>query len=325
MAKSKITIVGLGLIGNSIGLGLAQSQRSFEIVGHDKENSAAGQARKLKAVDRTEWNLISACDGADLIVLALPAAAIKDTFKALAGNLKPGAVLLDTASIKAPVQAWADELLPQGVSYIGTNPIVSSDQAGGAAARGDLFQGTIWAICPSPTTDERAVKMAIDLAERLGAAPLFLEVAEHDGMMAEVEHLPAVVSMAVLTSVVSLPTWRETRKLAGGQFESTTRLTSDDPAVFSDAVLANREQVIRRIDAFVDSMAGWRALIAAGDEEALAKAFETAIDARARWLWERRTGNWEEGRTQDASSPGTLSTMFGFGRRERKAQDKARK
>ncbi len=110
MAKPRITIVGLGLIGNSIGLALTQGQRKFEVVGHDKDNKAAGQSRKIKAVDKTEWNLISACDGADLVILALPAIAIRDTMQALAHELKPGCVVMDTASVKAPVQRWADEI-----------------------------------------------------------------------------------------------------------------------------------------------------------------------------------------------------------------------
>ena len=73
MTKSKIAIIGLGLIGNSIGLGLGKEAHDFEIVGHDKSSGAASQSKKLKAVDKTEWNLISACGNADLVILALPA------------------------------------------------------------------------------------------------------------------------------------------------------------------------------------------------------------------------------------------------------------
>ncbi len=130
MTKSKIAIIGLGLIGNSIGLGLGKESRDFEIVGHDKDSAAASQSKKLKAVDKTEWNLISACSNADLVILALPAAAIRDTLKAVAGELKPGAIVLDTASIKAPVQAWASELLPDTVLFIGTNPVLIVDDVG---------------------------------------------------------------------------------------------------------------------------------------------------------------------------------------------------
>lgn len=324
MSKPKITIVGLGLIGSSIGLALSQQERDFEIVGHDKAQAAAAQAKKLKAVDKTEWNLISACDGAGLIILALPLTAQRETMQALAGQLSPGAVVMDTAAVKAPVQAWADELLPD-VPFIGTNPVISVEPGGAASARADLFAGRIWAICPSPTTAEAAVKIASDLAERLGAKPLYLDAAEHDGMTAAVEQLPALASMALLTSAVSQPTWREMRKLAGGQFESSTRLVSSDPHVFSDAMLHSQEQVVRWIDGFIDNMAAWRDLIAAGDGEAMDQAFAAAASARERWLQERSKGSWEENATSPVEQPGMLTSLFGFGRlTDRRQREKKR-
>ena len=218
--------------------------------------------------------------------------------------------MLDTASIKAPVQAWASELLPDTVLFIGTNPVLIVDDAGGAAARADLFQKATWAICPSPTTAERAVKMAADLAERLGAQPLFLEALEHDSMLAAVDQLPAVISMALLTAMVSQPSWRETRRLAAGQFESSTRLVSADPHIFGDAVLANREQVTGWIDTFIDAMASWREVIASGDEEAIGQGFRSAMDERERWLRDRRNGRWEETDPWPPISPTQLRGSF---------------
>jgi len=310
MTKSKIAIIGLGLIGNSIGLGLGKESREFEIVGHDKDGGAASQSKKLKAVDKTEWNLLSACSNADLVILALPAAAIRDTLKAVAGELKPGAIVLDTASIKAPVQAWASELLPETVLFIGTNPVLIVDDAGGAAARADLFRKATWAICPSPTTGERAVKMAADLAERLGAQPLFLDSVEHDSMLAAIDQLPAVISMALLTAMVSQPSWRETRRLAAAQFESSTRLVSADPHIFGDAVLANREQVTTWIDTFIDALASWREVIASGDEEAIGQGFRSAMDERERWLKDRRNGRWEETEPMATNQANPIARIF---------------
>lgn len=323
MSKPKITIVGLGLIGASIGLALSRQERDFEIVGHDKAQAAATQAKKLKAVDKTEWNLISACDGAGLIILALPLTAIRATMQALAGELAEGAVVMDTAAIKTPVLAWADELLP-GVPFIGTNPVISADPGGGAA-RADLFEKRTWAICPAATTAESAVKMATDLAERLGASPLYLDAAEHDGMGAAVEQLPALASMALLTSAVSQPAWREMRKLAGAQFESSTRLVSSDPHVFSDMVLNSQEQVVRWIDGFIDNMAAWRDLIAAGDSETIDQAFSAAMASREQWLKDRSKGDWEADDAARIERPSLLATMFGFGRlSERRQREKNR-
>ncbi len=320
MSKPRIAIVGLGLIGSSIGLALSREQRDFEIIGHDKNNTAASQAKKLGAVDKVEWNLINACDGAGLVILALPLGAIRETMQALAGELATGAVVLDTATVKAPVLAWADELLPASVAFVGTHPIVASAQPGTAAARADLFERCSWAICPAPTTAESAVKTAADLAVRLGAQAHFLDAAEHDGLTAAVEQLPALASMALLTSAASQPVWREMRRLAGGQFESSTRLVSTDPNVFGDAMLHNPEQVVRWIDSFIDNMAAWRDLIAAGDNETISKAFAEAATTRERWLSDRSKGNWEEAITPPVEHPGLLASLFGLGRRSAKRQ-----
>ncbi len=297
MPKPRITIVGLGLIGSSIGLALSREQRDFEIVGHDKSNTAAGQAKKIGAVDKTEWNLISACDGAGLVILALPLGAIRATMQAVAGELAEGAIVIDTASVKAPVQAWADELLPASVAFVGTNPIVGNDPTGGATARVDLFERRLWAICPSPSTDERAVKTASDLAARLGASPLYLDATEHDGLTA--------------------------RKLAGAQFESSTRLVSSDPHVFSDAMLHSPEQVVRWIDGLIDNMAAWRDLIAAGDSETIDKAFVEAMQTRDRWLSDRSKGNWEDDGSAPIERPSILGSLLGLGRlTERRQRNK---
>ncbi|MEA3336084.1 MAG: prephenate dehydrogenase/arogenate dehydrogenase family protein [Chloroflexota bacterium] len=322
MAKPKITIVGLGLIGNSIGLGLVGGKRDFEVVGHDKDNNAASQAKKMKAVDKTDWNLINATDDADLIILALPVSAIRSTLEALAPELQPGTVLLDTASTKGLVLAWADELLPPGVTFVGTNPIVSSEGGGGAAARADLFDKATWAICPTSTTSEAAVKMATDLAERLGANPLFLDATEHDGMMAAVEHLPATISMALISSVMGQPSWAEMRKLAGGQFENTTQLVSEDPAVFRSAIAGNQEHVLRWIDTYMENLQAWRDLIEAGDDDALAQAFESAVEARHQWQAERRTGHWEEPGSPKPAKRNMMMEMFGMGRFAERRQKK---
>ncbi|MCA9871571.1 MAG: prephenate dehydrogenase [Caldilineae bacterium] len=324
MAKPRITIVGLGLIGNSIGLALTQSQRNFEVIGHDKDNKAAGQSRKIKAVDKTEWNLISACDGADLVVLALPAIAIRDTLQAIAHELKAGCVVMDTASVKAPVQRWADEFLTEQNPFIGTDPIVAADAAGSDAARADLFQQATWAICPSPTTAESAVKTAADLAERLGATPLFLDAVEHDSMLAAVEHLPALAGMAVFSNAVGSPSWTESRRLAGGQFEATTQLMAADPTVFSDTIIENQEQVLRWIDTYIDNMTAWRDLIVQGDHKAIDDAFSTAMTLRDMWLRGRATGRWEDGDAMP-TKPNMLMTMLGFGRMAERRQEEKRR
>ncbi len=192
MSKPRIAIVGLGFIGGSIGLALHQAEADFEIVGHDRERAAASQARKIGAVDKTDWNLISACEDADLIVIATPVGAIKDTLAAIAPYLKLGCLITDTASIKAPVVQWANEILPEEAHFVGGNPIVggagttTADRPsgfppakrgglrGGDAARADLFSGAVYCLTPAAGAAPDAVRLASDFVHSWAPSPTSL-------------------------------------------------------------------------------------------------------------------------------------------------------
>lgn len=296
MSKPRITIVGLGLIGGSMGLALRQSGNDYEIVGHDREHAVAGKAHKLGAVSKTEWNLISACEKADLIIIATPVMAIKETLTAIAPYLKPGCLVTDTASIKGPVMAWAKEILPGAVNFVGGDPIISQEGSlptGIEGARADLFQGGFYCLTPSSEVAPQAVQLATDLVHLLGARPFFLDAAEHDGLVAGVDHLPFVLSAALLGTTVSSPTWREMRKLAGDAFQSATHFSSGDAATYRDACLTNGENIVRWIDACLARLEELREVIAAQEAEKLEETFEEFMSARDKWLRDRAEGRWE--------------------------------
>jgi len=318
MSKPRITIVGLGLIGSSIGLALRQTGNDYEVVGHDREHAVAGQARKLGAVSKTEWNLISACEGADLIIIATPVVAIKETLIAIAPYLKPGCLVTDTGSIKGPVVAWAKEILPDTVNFVGGNPIVSQEGSlptGIEGARADLFQGGLYCLTPLPEAAPQAVQLATDLVHLLGAKPFFLDAAEHDGLVAGVDHLPFVLSAALLGTTVQSPAWREMRKLAGDAFQSVTRFSSSDAATYRDACLTNGENIVRWIDACLARLEELREVIAAQEAEKLEGTFEEAMSVRDRWLRDKADGRWElaEEISASPSQQGFLRRLIGLG------------
>lgn len=316
MAKSRITIVGLGLIGGSIGLALHRSQGEFEVVGHDKVHSVAGHARKMGAVDKTHWNLISACEGADLIILAIPVVAIKETLETIAPYLKPGCLITDTATIKGPVMELAEETLPETVSFVGGDPIVSveADVTGLEAASPDLFQGSLYCLTPSPNVDPKAVQLATDFAQLLGAQPYFLDATEHDGLMAGVDHLPFVLTTALLRATTHAASWREMRKLAGSAFATGTHFASGDPDTYCDACLLNGENILRWIEACQEELKELREIIAAGDAEKLGKVFEEALVTRQRWLRGKEEGHWEEVEATPVPRSNLMGRLFGLGR-----------
>lgn len=296
--KPQITIVGLGMIGASIGLALHQTDVALEVTGHDKDLGIANQARKLNAVDRTDWNLISACEKADLIILATPMSAIEPTLKAIAPYLRPGCVVIDTATLKAPVLAWAEAILPKEAHYVGANPIISSrltadieaQATGLKAARADLFKDALFCLVPAPQADPSAVKLAADLATLLGAKPFFLDATEHDSLLTAVEHLPTITALALLETAIGQPSWNELRKVAGPSFEQATRLASSDPSAYSNLPASNCENLVRWIDALSAGLASLRRELVEGSQETLSKRFSKAAAERDRWLNDRAAG-----------------------------------
>jgi len=316
MSKPRITIVGLGFIGGSIGLALHQAEADLEIVGHDRERGAANQAKKIGAVDKTAWNLISACEDADLIVIAIPVGGIKDTLAAIGPYLKPGCLITDTASIKSPVMEWAEEILPGEVNFVGGDPIVANagTEEGIDAASADLFSGVVYCLTPAAGAAPNAVRLASDFVYLLDAKPYFLDPLEHDGLMAGVDHLPFVLSTALLEIATESPSWREMRRLAGGAFENVTRFVSADPATYRDVCLVNSENIVRWIDACSGKLSELKETILAGDAEKLEQIFEEAMIARMRWLRAREAGDWEGQSAEMPSMTGFMGRVFGLGR-----------
>jgi prephenate dehydrogenase len=307
--KVQITIVGTGSIGTSIGLALRQSEEPLFIVGHDKDPRHAGAAKKLKAVDKTDWNLIGGCEKADIVILAIPMTAIEETLRALAPNLKQGCVVTDTASLKGQVVGWAEELLPESVSFVGGNPVVVSSGTGPDAADADLFRDNLYCITPASNVHPDAVSLVTSLAALLGGQPYYLDAAEHDGLMAGVEDLPRVLALALAQSTMQESAWREMRKLAGGSFDRITGLIGEDPDALGGVLLANRDNLIRWIDAYGAALKEVRDLVDQGDHEPLAQAIDQAVVARHEWQRDRLEG-FAEIKPVDVQRAGFFRQMF---------------
>ncbi len=313
MSQSKITIVGLGLIGTSLGLALQRNENDFHIVGHDKERSATSRAKKLGAIDDSNWNLVNACDKADLIILAIPAAGIAPTLNFIHEDLKPGCLIIDTATIKTPIMEAAT-VLPDNVHFVGGDPVLVAGNLTVEDASADLFKNGSWALCSTPSTAPDAVRIASDLIISIGANPFFLDATEHDGLLAAVDGMPTLLSAAVMNAVSSAPAWREIRRMAGSQFETVTQMPEFTPEDLSTAVLGNRNNVIHWIDAVIQELDSWKLALQADDEEAVNKRFTEATQQRDQWLGQRIKGDWGAP-TQSSDPPSLWKQMFGFGGR----------
>ena len=293
--QPQITIVGLGLIGTSFGLALKrQKEVSFVITGHDPSDPAVQRAKKLGAIDTSHWNLVKACEKADLILLALPLAAIAPALQTLRTVLKPGCLILDTAPLKAPVLEAA-KVLPDSVYFVSSTPVIlKPGPLGVEAAAADLFDKTPWTLCPTPTTPPEAVSTAADLVRLVGSQPFFLDPAEHDGLMAAVDGLPTLLAAALLRTTSGNPSWREMRRLAGGHFEAATYLPGVDPADLGALLLGNSDNLAHWIDVMVAELQDWKQTLQDGDEKVVASRFEAVTESRYQWLGMRAQGDFEE-------------------------------
>ncbi len=309
MAKVRIALVGLGAIGGSIGLALRQAGTDVEITGHDKDPSASRQAQKIGAVHKTDWNLISTCEGADLVILALPLLAIRDTLKAIAPYLHEDCVVTDTATVKRPVLEWAQEILPKRVHFVGGDPITSTGESGIAAAKADLFKGSIWCLSPTVTAASDATELVTDIVSLLGAKPYFVDPAEHDGLLAAMDHLPLVLAAALLGAITESPALHEMSKLGGRNFAQVTLPAMAEIETSRDICLLNQENIVRWLDIMETGLREAKGFISSGDAAQVQAFFKQARESRDKWL----RGDEQEMPSPDYQALSSVGSLL-FGR-----------
>ncbi len=297
--EKRVTVVGLGCIGTSIGLALREREPDLEAIGYDADGGRAREALRLGAVARVAPNLPAACKEAGLVVLALPLPEVRGALEAIAPHVREGCVVTDTARLKAPVLEWAREVLPEGVHFVTGAPIPGPAVgemewlAGPEAARADLFEGGLYCITPDQETHPDAVTVLLGLARGVGARPLFLAPIEYDGLRAGVGDLPALIAVALLRATVDSPGWQDMRKIAGYDFATITGPAALPPSSLWEPALLNRENLLRRLDMFLEELARIRQWLLESDVESLEAAYTQAAEGRARWLKERAEGVWE--------------------------------
>jgi prephenate dehydrogenase len=216
----KVTILGLGQIGSSIGLALAPQKEKITRVGHDTDPDITRAAKKKDVVDTVQVNLHSAVEGADLVILSVPLHEVRDILKLISADLKEGAVVLDTSPARRQGEALARELLPAGRYYVGLVPATQSGhllETGGGleGARADLFQGATILICTTPGLPENAVRLATDLLKLIGANPILCDSTEADGLLTGMITLPKILAVSLVDVTMDKPGWADANELAG--------------------------------------------------------------------------------------------------------------
>ncbi|HEU4323238.1 MAG TPA: prephenate dehydrogenase/arogenate dehydrogenase family protein [Roseiflexaceae bacterium] len=289
----QVAIIGMGLIGVSLGMALREAdERSAPlgkttVVGYDRDPRATSDARGRLAIDREARTLKDAVEGADLVVLAVPVQAIRAVMAEIAPLLANNAVVTDVASTKQDVMAWALELLPQTVDFIGGHPMAGKEQSGPQAADHKLFHDAIYCLTSTPRARQDALDTVEALVRQVKAKPYHIDPAEHDAYVAGVSHLPFVLSAALVEATSRSPAWKEMAPLAATGYRDISRLASGSVEMHRDICLTNREGIARWIDETVEVLLELRGQLEAGDSAAVQALFERARATREQWLESR--------------------------------------
>lgn len=279
---NKVAIIGLGLVGGSMGLALRKAQAAQQVAGYDLGKGVSERARKIGAIDQQYSALADAARGAELIILATPVGAMRSLLQSLATTASPGAVVTDVASTKAQVINWAQEFLPAAVPFVGGHPMVGKQVSGVESADAALFQDRIYCLTPTRHTASAALDKVTLLIEALGARARFLEPAEHDGQVAGVNQLPYIASVTLMNTVAGGPAWADAALLAGISFNEVTRPAGSNPEMNRDICLSNSEALMHWLDQYIAALHDVRDRIA-GHHNDLDQPFNRARQLRQQW------------------------------------------
>ncbi|NLW59354.1 MAG: prephenate dehydrogenase/arogenate dehydrogenase family protein [Firmicutes bacterium] len=281
MNRQRIALIGLGLIGGSLGLALCRQRRNLWVVGYDPVAATCREALARQAVHEIAESVTAAVEGADLVVLAVPVEKMAEVVLAAAPALAPGTILTDVASTKGQLAQELPPLLPEGVYYVGGHPMAGSEQSGLAAADPFLFQNAVYLLTPAPETPRAVLATLEEFIRMVGGLPLLLTPEEHDLMVAVVSHLPHLVAAALVNVAVDFNAqYPGTLSLAAGGFHDTTRVAMGSPALWRQILASNRHALLLALRALAAEVDAFAAALSAGELEELEARLRRAATAR---------------------------------------------
>ena len=299
-----VAIIGVGLIGGSLGMALRQRRVAGRVIGVARRRETLEMAQQRGAIDRGTHDAAQAVADADLVVLAAPVHAIIEHVGQLAARFRDGALVTDVGSTKVEIMRAAASL-PAGIAFVGGHPMAGSEESGPGAARADLFEGAVWVLTPPPAGPKQvgagrqspppyppprggrgqsggaALATMEALVAALGAQPLVLDAAEHDALVALTSHLPHLAAWALVNAVSAAGSGRAAlARLIGPGFRDTTRIAQAEPAMWRDILLTNRARLLPAMAALRGELDRLERALADGDADALATILDQAAQAR---------------------------------------------
>jgi prephenate dehydrogenase len=282
MQLHRLSIIGVGLLGGSIGMAIKAALSNCEIIGYGHRAETLERAVQVGAIDRGTSDLKSAVSDADLVILCTPVGLLGEMLKGISGFLRPGAIVTDVGSTKASVVAASIEILPSNVDFVGSHPMAGSEKRGVEFARADLFRNALCIVTPTDATLSAAIEDVEAFWRMLGMRTCRMAPDDHDRALAEVSHLPHALAAALVT--MQSP---EAMELAGKGFLDTTRIAGGDGGLWRDIFLdnaTNLKSAIAKVRAQLDAI---EQLMEPGRAEELRSWLDAAAAKRQALLQEK--------------------------------------
>jgi prephenate dehydrogenase len=275
----RIGLVGVGLIGGSIGLA-ARERLDASVAGYDSTREALQLARERGAIDRAADSIEDAVQDAEAAFVAVPVGGLPDAARAVLAAAPAGCVVTDVGSTKRTIVAALDD-----TRFVGGHPLAGAETSGVRHARADLFEGATWYLTPTPTTSGILYERLHRLLHALGARPVAIEPEVHDTILAMVSHLPHVLANVLVTQAAhTLAAGAERLPATGPSFRDATRVAGAPSAIWSDIYISNRDALAAGIDETITRLQSVRDALRSADRAGITAWNDAAAENRRRLL-----------------------------------------
>jgi prephenate dehydrogenase len=271
----KVAVLGVGLIGGSIGMATTEHVPGAEVVGFGRSPERLARALELGAIHRAAGSLAEALEAAEVCFCCGPVGALPQQVATALAAASPACVITDVGSVKRGlVERFTDE------RFVGGHPIAGAETAGVEHARGDLFQGAVWYLTPSKTSSGIAYERLHRLVVALGARPVAIDAESHDRLLAAVSHLPHVMANVLVSQAAG----RGELPRVGPSFRDATRVAGANSEIWTDIYVANRDAIADEADVIAERLRHASEILRAGDAEAITAWNDEAAADRRRLL-----------------------------------------
>jgi cyclohexadieny/prephenate dehydrogenase len=280
----RIAIIGFGLIGSSLARAARAHGLVRTIVACDASEEARETIARLGLADEVTGDPAVAAAGADLVVIATPLGAYKDVGQAIAGALKPGAIVSDVGSVKAPVLRDLGPLMPPHAHLVPGHPIAGTENSGPESGFAELFEGRWFIMTPPPDADQAAVDKVTALWRGCGSLIEVMDAPHHDLVLAVTSHLPHLIAYTIVGTAAHLEAdaQSEVIKFSASGFRDFTRIAASDPTMWRDVFLNNREAVLEMLQRFNEDLTALQRAIRFGEGDTLFELFTRTREIRRR-------------------------------------------